>query len=212
MNQEENTRSDIEALVSRGLRVYVGFPQRVADGFAHLARIARILHLSQEPAVRGLFREAYALLSVPTLELAVPRRAFCPIWMKPLMTINGQTYISDTMSACGLENVFARRDRLYPLSADLGLGDPVLAIDRDTRYPRVSQDELVQSAPHVVMLPTEPHPFTSEDEQQMRGWFAGVAHAPRFVSVDGKDLCWHGAWALHGLPRMRAALRKLVLE
>ncbi len=212
VNQEENTRSDIEALVARGLRVYVGFPQRVADGFAHLARIARILHLSQEPAVRALLREAYALLSVPTLELAVPRRAFCPIWMKPLMTINGQTYISDTLASCGLENAFARRDRLYPLSADLGLGDPVLAVDRDTRYPRVSSDELVQSAPDVVLLPTEPYPFTAEDEQQMRTWFDGVSRTPRFVPVDGKDICWHGAWAVQGLPRLRRAVRELVLE
>lgn len=212
VNQEENTRSDIEAMVARGLKVYVGFPQRVADGLSHLARIARILHLSQDPSVRALLREAYDLLSAPALELAIPRRTFCPIWMKPLMTIHGRTYISDTMAACGLENVFAQRERLYPLTADLGLGDPVPAADRDTRYPRVSQEELVAAAPHVVLLPSEPHPFTAEDEQQMRAWFEGAARKPQFVHVDGKDLCWHGAWAVHGLPRLRRAVRELVLE
>src|SRR5271165_2644283 len=41
-NQEENTRSDLEAIAQRGFRVYVAFPRRVADGLAHLAKLARI--------------------------------------------------------------------------------------------------------------------------------------------------------------------------
>lgn len=212
VNQEENTRSDIEKMVARGLRVYVSFPQRVADGFAHMARLARILHVDRDPAVKERLREAYALLSMPSLELTVPRRAFCPIWMKPLMTINGATYISDTLAAAGLDNAFARRDRLYPLTADLGLGDPVPAADRDTRYPRVSVEELVEAAPDLVLLPTEPHPFTQEDEATMRAWFSQSSKMPIFVPIDGKDMCWHGAWAVHGLPRLRAAVRQLVLE
>src|SRR5580698_2255351 len=31
-NQEENTRGDLEALAQRGVRVYVAFQKRVADG------------------------------------------------------------------------------------------------------------------------------------------------------------------------------------
>src|SRR5277367_2108842 len=38
-NQEENTRGDLEKLAQRGVRVYIAFPKRVADGLAHLARL-----------------------------------------------------------------------------------------------------------------------------------------------------------------------------
>src|ERR1700733_9880667 len=53
-NQEENTRGDLEALAQRGVRVYVAFPKRVADGLAHLARLARIFGVARDPSVREL--------------------------------------------------------------------------------------------------------------------------------------------------------------
>ena len=42
-NQEENSRPDIQKLDALGLRVLVSFPQTVAAGLAHLARLARAL-------------------------------------------------------------------------------------------------------------------------------------------------------------------------
>jgi hypothetical protein len=40
--------------------------------------------------------------------------------MKPLMTLNGETFMNDVLSLAGAENVFADRARRYPLAADLG--------------------------------------------------------------------------------------------
>ena len=42
---------DLEALAQRGVRVYVAFPKRVADGLAHLARLARIFGVEGDAAV-----------------------------------------------------------------------------------------------------------------------------------------------------------------
>ena len=36
------------------------------------------------------------------------------------MTIHGDTFISDMLDLCGAQNVFADRQRRYPLAADLG--------------------------------------------------------------------------------------------
>ena len=47
-NQEENTKGDLEAIAQRGFRVYVAFPKRVADGIAHLAKLARIFQSEEE--------------------------------------------------------------------------------------------------------------------------------------------------------------------
>src|SRR6185436_17725885 len=45
-NQEEGSRRDIERLDAAGLKVLVSFPKRVAEGVAHLARLAVALGLA----------------------------------------------------------------------------------------------------------------------------------------------------------------------
>ena len=125
-NQEENTRSDLEALAQRGVRVYVSFPKRVADGVAHMARLARIFRVERDPRVRALCKAGYEEVRAAEASLVTspPVPTFCPIWMKPLMTIHGATFISDMLRLAGAENVFADRERMYPLAADLGRAEP----------------------------------------------------------------------------------------
>jgi ABC-type Fe3+-hydroxamate transport system substrate-binding protein len=40
-NQEENTKADLEAITNKGIPLYISFPKRVADGIAHIAKLAR---------------------------------------------------------------------------------------------------------------------------------------------------------------------------
>src|SRR5580658_1440952 len=147
-NQEENTRSDVEALVRQGVRVYVVFPRRVADGLAHLARLARIFGALGEDVAKELLGRGYEEYRVAEEARKKGRavRAFCPIWMTPLMTIHGDTFISDMLDLCGAQNVFADRERRYPLAADLGKAAPLppeKVAGRDVRYPRVTTEEVV---------------------------------------------------------------------
>lgn len=59
-NQEENTRAALEALAQR-VPVLVSLPRRVADGIAHLARLARVLDVAGGEPARSLIRRGYAL-------------------------------------------------------------------------------------------------------------------------------------------------------
>ncbi|MCU0682444.1 MAG: helical backbone metal receptor [Polyangiaceae bacterium] len=202
-NQEENTRSQIEAISQAGVPVFVSFPRRVAEGFSHLARLGQLLGLVGDEPTKALIREAYEALREAEGKRAArpPLRAFVPIWMDPLMTVNGETYISDTLDLVGAVNVFADRPRRYPLAADLGRG-PELSPDRvagrDTRYPRVPTSEVADRAPRLVLLPDEPHAFTEADAATLRQ--AGVpAEGGRTAFCSGKDLCWPGAWAIEGI-------------
>jgi ABC-type Fe3+-hydroxamate transport system substrate-binding protein len=208
-NQEENTRGDLETLAQRGVRVYVAFPKRVADGLAHLAKLARIFRVERDERVRELLGRGYEEHRAAESARArtTPLRAFCPIWMNPLMTIHGDTFISDMLSLCGAENVFADRERRYPLAADLGRGDalpPERVVDRDVRYPRVTLEEVVGRAPEVVILPDEPHPFTEEDAAVFRALDVPAAKRGAVVRTSGKDLCWYGARSVEGIARVRA--------
>lgn len=208
-NQEENTRGDLEALAARGLKVFVCFPKRAADGVAHLARLARIFRVEGDPAVRQLLTQGYDVIreAEAAAARAAPVPAFCAIWMDPLMTINGDTFISDVLRLAGASNVFADRERRYPLAADLGRAAPLsgdAAAGRDTRYPRVTMEEVAARAPELVLLPDEPHPFTDEDAAVFRALDVPAARRGAIVRTSGKDLCWYGALTVEGLPRVRA--------
>lgn len=203
-NQEENSRPHLEELARLGLPVFVSFPRTVSEGLSHLARLAKIL----EADARELLREGYAAVSEAeeALRTRPTLRAFVPIWMDPLMTINGQTYMNDAIRLGGAENVFADRQRMYPLAADLGQAIPKPAGTRDTRYPRVTLPEVVERAPAVVLLPDEPHPFSEEDAAVFR---EALPPATKVVRCGGRDFSWYGAQSVRGVPRLRALIDSL---
>ena len=196
-NQEENTRNALEALAAR-VPVLVSLPRRVEQGVAHLARLARILGVEQTERARELIRRGYA--GARPAELT--RRAFVPIWMDPLMTLNADTFGSDVLAHAGVANAFGDRMRLYPLAADLGKSAPQDASGRDVRYPRVSLDEVRARGAELLVLPDEPHAFSDADEAVLREALAGA----RVVRVSGKDLFWYGAWTIEAIDRLREQL------
>jgi ABC-type Fe3+-hydroxamate transport system substrate-binding protein len=207
-NQEENTRGDVEALEQGGARVYVAFPKRVADGMAHLAKLARILAVADEAPVRDLLRRGYQAQRLADEDRASrpPLRVFCPIWTDPLMTIHGDTFASDMLDLCGMANVFADRPRRYPLAADLGRAAPLPQErigDRDTRYPRVTVDEVVERAPEAVVLPDEPYAFGEADADAFRALALPAASRGAVCCTSGKDLTWYGAWSVDAIDRVR---------
>lgn len=196
-NQEENTRPVLEALAAR-VPILVSLPRRVADGIAHLARLARILGVGDREPARDLVRRGYQIAAAPEPHV----RAFIPIWMDPLMTLNAETFGSDVLAHVGVANVFAERSRLYPLAADLGKSAPQDAAGRDVRYPRITLEEVRARQPDVVILPDEPHAFSAEDEAVFRE----ALPAARILRVSGKDLFWYGAWTIDALDRLNRDL------
>lgn len=206
-NQEENTKKDLETVAQTGVKVLVCFPKRAADGLAHLARMARVFYVERDPNVRDMLKRGYAAISEAERVDLKPLRTFCPIWMKPLMTIHGATFISDMLALAGAENVFSNRERKYPLAADLGTARPLPEEElagRDIRYPRITMEEVAERRPELVLLPDEPHPFSEEDAEEFRKLDIPAAKRNAVVRTGGKDLCWYGAWTVDALPRLRA--------
>jgi hypothetical protein len=131
--------------------------------------------------------------------------------MHPLMTIHGDTFISDMLDLCGACNVFSDRPRRYPLAADLGRAAPYppeKVAERDVRYPRVTLDEVTDRAPELVLLPDEPHPFTEQDADVFRALAIPAADRGAVVRTGGKDLCWYGARSIDGIARVRAIVAR----
>jgi hypothetical protein len=206
-NQEENARKPLEALAAR-VPVLVSLPRTVEQGLAHLGRLARILEVD----ARELVRRGYELARAPE----ATRRAFVPIWMDPLMTLNADTFGSDVLAHVGIANTFGDRLRLYPLAADLGKSAPAdaagrprvtdrrgqrVSVERDVRYPRVTLDEIRARDARLIILPDEPYAFSEHDESVLHG----ALPEARVIRVSGKDLFWYGAWTIEAVPRLRRA-------
>lgn len=210
-NQEETSRDTVEALEAAGLNVWLSFPRSTQDALDILWTVVKLYHLTEHRAsIETLARTLDWTEKATTARLAIP--TFVPIWLgekgadQPyFMTFNNQTYSSDVLAKCGGMNVFSGRQRRYPLSADLGSAKAEDPGERDTRYPRVSVEEVLSMEPDIILLPNEPFEFEPAHKQQVESWLADTpaVQAGRVHLVDGSLLTWHGtrlARALSELP------------
>ncbi|MEP7359349.1 MAG: helical backbone metal receptor, partial [Anaerolineales bacterium] len=208
---------DVEALQAAGLTVWVQFPTTVREALNVLWATIRVFEAPQRGHSLAALERSYEVAS-RAAETEPGVTVFCPIWREPAadtgpaewwMTANRDTYLNDILRICGGTNVFAQRDRRYPLAADL---DPAKPPDppqagRDTRYPRVTPAELAAAAPEVILLPSEPYPFTEADTSAFSA-FSGVpaVRDGRLHLVDGSWLTWPGTRLAQALAELPAIL------
>lgn len=211
VNQEENRREDAGALQAAGIPVWVTFPKAVPDVFNILWALMNTCgETSMVPRVRLLeYTYDWVLgVSEDNEDMDNPCKVFVPIWKDPLMTFNADTYMHNLLKDCGALNIFAERERQFPLKADQGQAEPRPADDpqtagRDTRYPRVTLDEVVAAQPDVILLPSEPYQFTEADLPMFTALDVPAAKNSQIHLVDGSLLSWHGirlAFALEHIP------------
>jgi ABC-type Fe3+-hydroxamate transport system substrate-binding protein len=209
-NQEENNPEEIQALRKAGLTVWLVFPKTVRQSMDFLWALA------------DMYKNRLAALRLHTLEVALdwalaasgerqPKRCFCPIWQDTTpegdlwwMSFNQDTYSHDLLRYAGAENIFAARERRYPLSADLGHIDPQPAEGRDTRYPRVTPQEVLDADPEVILLPDEPFVFEESHREhiiELLSPTSAVKHN-RVHLLDGTLLAWYGTRLAHALQEL----------
>lgn len=180
-NIEENRREDVEALEAMGIAVYTTYPRTVEQGISMIRDIGRMTGTEEKADAIALTIESlYREISKDAARQR-PVRVFCPIWRKPYMSINGDTYIHDVVRTCGGDNIFA---------------------EKNDRYPKISLAEVADLGVEVIILPDEPYPFHPRhlvDFQPFEG-FVPALRTGRVHFVDGKLLSWYG-------PRIGESLR-----
>jgi ABC-type Fe3+-hydroxamate transport system substrate-binding protein len=166
VNDEENRREDADALEAAGLRLHVTRVRSVDDVEPCLRALAAAVGVERAPS--------------PTLSTRGGEHgAFVPIWRRPWMTMNADTYGSSLLAALGVVNVFA---------------------DEDDRYPVTTLAEAARRRPALVLAPTEPYPFKPRHLPELRQ-VAGDARI-----VDGRDLFWWGVRTAGALDRLAQEL------
>jgi hypothetical protein len=121
-----------------------------------------------------------AIERLPVLAAADRGRcAFIPIWKRPWMTFNANTYGASVLASIGISNAFA---------------------DSPTAYPEVSLDDVRALRPDLVILPSEPYPFAERHVAELTQITSDVR------LIDGRDLFWWGVRTAGALDRLRIAL------
>jgi ABC-type Fe3+-hydroxamate transport system substrate-binding protein len=181
MNEEENKREDFQVLTDAGLAVFVSYPRTVegAAGSVELLGSA----LGAETSARAMAAEIRAAAGpVPGRSL----RVFCPIWRKPWMSFNHDTFAHDLLRRAGGANLCA---------------------DRADRYPVVELQDIAQGDPEAILLPDEPYPFGERHRPALEAlsgtsaWRCGRVHF-----IDGKALSWYGPRTAAAVGHLRALL------
>ena len=109
------------------------------------------------------------------------RTVFFPVWRKPLITINGDTFINSILEFCGLKNIFA---------------------DKKQNYPQIDITELKQKCPEIILLPSEPCEFNENDKK----FFAEICPNSKIILVDGEMFAWYGSRMLQAADYFKECL------
>lgn len=90
------------------------------------------------------------------------------IWEDPIMTAGKNTFINDMLTRCGLKNIFEAHPDRYPV--------PTLA-------------ELKKMDPELIILSSEPFPFSSRHKEFYEAEFQNA----QVKLADGEMFSWYGS-------------------
>jgi ABC-type Fe3+-hydroxamate transport system substrate-binding protein len=188
-NAEENRREDIERIRAGGIPVFTTYPKTVPGAVESILRLGRVL--GREAGAAALAKEV--TLAVSGIEAALGvwsklrLRVFCPIWKKPWMSFNADTYAHDVLRMLGYNNVYASAGE---------------------RYPTVTLEEAIERRPDIVILPDEPYAFDESDVVELKSLLP-AALGRRVLIVSGRDLHWYGVHMVNGLKSLAERMAKV---
>ena len=170
MCDQENRLPDAQALMAAGITVHSVSITSIDHVVEQMRSLASSLGLDAELGDRC----EPGTVALPETELL----AYVPIWKRPWMTINHDTYGATLLRRLGVR-----------LVSD-GEAD---------RYPMLDLDGARARGCNVVLAPTEPYPFA----ERHRAMLETVAPT---LFIDGQDLFWWGARTPTAIVRLREQL------
>lgn len=164
-NKEENDQEQIAAL-SLQFPVWISDIKNLEEALNMILEIGNLTDRKENSIeISSQIRTRFSAIQPQT------RKRTCAylIWWNPIMTINSATFIHDMLNRCGLENVFANRI--------------------DSRYPVISEEELIDAAPEYLLLSSEPYPFKATHASHFRK----ILPNTKLIMADGENYSWFGS-------------------
>ncbi len=161
-NKEENTKADIHALADQ-VPVWVSDVSTLPDALDMIRTVGQMTNTS--PAATNLVdqiqREFLPLSGITNA------RTLYLIWMDPWMGAASGTFIDAMMNHLGLMNVLSEQ----------------------TRYPVLSESLVRELNPELILLSSEPYPFSAQHVDLIHQWMP----AAQIRLVDGTYFSWYGS-------------------
>ena len=159
VDEEENRREDADALAAFGIELVVTSVRSVSGAMAAVLTLAQAGGVDAPPDWGRL--PTGTAMDAPDER----RTAFVPIWRRPWMSLNADTYGASLLGHLGIELVTA---------------------DAADRYPQVELADI--PSPDLVLVPSEPYAFDDGHVSELSAAFPCATIA----RVDGQDLFWWG--------------------
>jgi ABC-type Fe3+-hydroxamate transport system substrate-binding protein len=167
-NKEENVKEQVEELANH-YAVWISDINTLEDAYQMIGQIGLITGKENKPEeiIVSIKKEFFQLQSniFPPTGQSLPTAYL--IWQKPYMTVGRDTFIHAMLKAAGFENIFA--DKL--------------------RYPEISINDLLNSRCQLLLLSSEPFPFSQQHIDELQPQLPGT----KIVLVDGEMFSWYGS-------------------
>ncbi|MDB5003860.1 MAG: Substrate-binding protein [Mucilaginibacter sp.] len=161
-NKEENDKSQIEELIHI-YPVWISDISNLDEALDMIIKVGELVDRNDksERLVKDIVQQ-FNQFTTPKLNLSV---AYF-IWRKPYMVAGKQTYIDNLLERCGL-----------------------VTVSKDDRYPEVTEQMLIDANPDVILLSSEPYPFTQKHIEE----FQLLLPDAKVILVDGEMFSWYGS-------------------
>lgn len=179
-NKEENEKSGIEQL-EQHYPVWMSDITTLKDALAMITSIGDIIHKSQ--AAKDLItaiEQSFTQLVSPQ----PPTTVLYLIWRKPWMAAGKATFIDDMLAKMGLDNTLQQQ---Y------------------SRYPELTNEDIMTLNPDVIFLSSEPYPFKQQHIKELQE----LCPKAKIQLVDGELFSWYGSRLLHSATYFKQLLQEI---
>ncbi len=181
-NKEENVREQVEEL-AMDYPVWVSDIHTLDDALDMMRCIGELTGRPAEAlSLTKRIEQGFNALH-SSLAGHLPFRTAYLIWKSPFMTVGHDTFIHDMLRRCGLYNVFGH----------------------STRYPEISLEELQSAHCDLLLLSSEPYPFSQKHIDELRP----LLPQTRVLPADGEMFSWYGSRLLQAPEYFSGLLEKL---
>lgn len=162
--KEENTKEQVELLAEK-FPVYICDVHTYDDAMQMIKEIGILTNKLEEAIqltyeIENSFAESQSIIKEKTAAAYI-------IWKEPYMTVGNDTFIHDMMQKIGIENIFKHT----------------------TRYPIFTIEDLKALKPSLILLSSEPYPFSENHIEEMKQIFPRA----KVLLADGEMFSWYGS-------------------
>lgn len=161
-NKEENNKEDVEVL-KKYTEIRVTDINTIQDAVLEISSLGEKLGAPQK--AQELIHTVIRLLD--QRPPSPPKKVAYFIWKDPWMTVGGDTYIHDVLHKYHLNNVFGLHKR----------------------YPKTSLEEVKQKNPDLILLSSEPYPFSEKHLKEIKERFPNAD----VQLINGEWFSWYGS-------------------